>query len=215
MRRPTPAAVICALALGACVTGPRSGSPHIQTTGDANKESLRGAAEAPLRDLNVLRTKIPPVLLAALADPYDRPPGRAKCQDLAAMVKGLDDALGADLDTPSTDEDDLLEKGKEAAYGALAGATTDVIPFRGWVRKLSGAERHDKFVQAAINSGAVRRAYLKGLGEAKGCNPPATQSHLFAGRAPITQEVKPKYPTRRPNGAPGTPAETPPAGARR
>ena len=47
--------------------------------------------------------------------------------------------------------------------GLSSGAASDVIPFRGWIRKLSGAERHDKYVQAAITAGAVRRAYLKGL----------------------------------------------------
>ena len=47
------------------------------------------------------------------------------------------------------------------------------IPFRGVVRKLSGAESHDRLVQSAIIAGNVRRAYLKGLGEARGCMPPA------------------------------------------
>nr|QQZ48666.1 hypothetical protein JKL49_14210 [Phenylobacterium glaciei] len=46
----------------------------------------------------------------------------------------------------------------------MAGAASDLIPFRGWVRRLSGAQRHDSLVTAAINAGAVRRAYLKGLG---------------------------------------------------
>jgi hypothetical protein len=50
------------------------------------------------------------------------------------------------------------------------------VPFRGWVRKLSGAERYSKEVAAAIAAGTVRRAYLKGLGEAKGCAAPAAPS---------------------------------------
>jgi hypothetical protein len=64
------------------------------------------------------------------------------------------------------------------------------------VRKLSGAERHDRFVQAAINGGAVRRAYLKGLGEAHGCQPPAAPSHQLTGAEVPTQEMKPRYPIR-------------------
>jgi len=51
-------------------------------------------------------------------------------------------------------------------------------------------------VQAAITAGAVRRAYLKGLGEAKGCDPPATPSHQLAGAPVIDQSVKPKFPIR-------------------
>lgn len=205
------AALPVLLALAGCVTARADGSPRVQTTGEANRESLRGAVQAPLRDLNVLRTKIPEVLLAAMADPYARPPRRVKCADLITMIQPLNDALGADLDTPSTDEDDLLAKGRESAYGAVAGVTTDAIPFRGWVRKLSGAERHDQLVQAAINAGAVRRAYLKGLGEAKGCMPPATPSHELAGREVITQDFRPRYPTKSEPGRRGTPAGTAPA----
>ena len=68
---------------------------------------------------------------------------------------------------------------------------------RGWVRKLSGAERHDRLVQTAITSGHVRRAYLKGLGESRGCNPPATPQHLGAVKIePAFKDRKPRYPTR-------------------
>lgn len=219
--RPTRlAALPLLLALCACVTTPQDGSTRVQSTSDANRESLKGAAEAPLRDLNILRTKIPDALLAAMADPYERPPRKAKCSDLVDLIVPLDEALGVDLDVPPTNDETLersrlVEQGRGAAYGAVAGVATDAIPFRGWVRKLTGAERHDKFVQAAINAGAVRRAYLKGLGEAKGCNPPATPRHALAGAPVMTQEVRPRYPTRLPAQSPlggrETPAGTAPA----
>lgn len=189
------ATLSAALALGGCVTTPRNGSPKVQTTQEADREGFKGVAEAPLRDINVLRTKIPEVLLQALADPYERPP-TTRCVELIAQLKTLNDALGADLDVPSVDADDLLDKGKNGALGLMAGAASDVIPFRGWVRKLTGAERHDHLVQAAIVAGAVRRGYLKGLGEAKGCNPPATPSHVLAGAPVVDQSMKPKYPIR-------------------
>jgi hypothetical protein len=189
-------AVVLALPLAGCLTERENGSPKVETSSEANRESLKRAAQSPLRDLNVLRTKVPGVLLQAMADPYERPPKGWKCPQLIALVQPLDDALGADLDTPSQDEDDLMEKGKGTGLGLMAGAASDAIPFRGWVRKLSGAERHDRFVQGAINAGAVRRAYLKGLGESKGCDPPATPSHLLAGTEIPTQEMKPRYPIR-------------------
>jgi hypothetical protein len=75
-----------------------------------------------------------------------------------------------------------------AAFGAMASAAQDLIPMRGWVRKLSGAEKHDRLVQSAMASGAIRRAYLKGLGEARGCNPPATPQHLAAPAAPVVEK---------------------------
>jgi len=183
------------LALGACVTAPADGSEKIQTTSDAKRESVQQAVAAPLRDVNVLRTKIPVVLLEAMADPYKRPPHTA-CAAIAAEILPLNGALGADLDEPATSEDDLMERGKDAALGAVAGFASDVIPFRGWVRKLTGAERHDSLVTAAITAGGVRRAYLKGLGEAHSCPPPATPSHILTGSPVIRQEMKPRYPVR-------------------
>ena len=184
-----------ALALGGCMTTRSNGSPKVQTTNEANREGVKGVAGAPLRDLNVLRTKIPPILLESIADPYQRPKSRG-CAQLVVMLQPLNDALGADLDAPEPDQDDLMGRGKDTALGAMAGAASDVIPFRGWIRRLSGAERHDRLVQQAITAGAVRRAYLKGLGEAKGCDPPATPSHQLAGSPAPDQSMKPKYPIR-------------------
>ncbi|MET0271356.1 MAG: hypothetical protein ABW360_00040, partial [Phenylobacterium sp.] len=158
------ALLVAATALAGCMTTRSDGSPQVQTTGEANRESIEGAASAPLRDLNILRTKVPEVLLEAMADPYERPPS-TRCPVLVNLIRPLDDALGADLDR-APDEDDVLEQGREGAYGAVASVASGAIPFRGWVRQLTGAERHDRFVQAAITAGAVRRAYLKGLGEA-------------------------------------------------
>jgi hypothetical protein len=199
MRYGVPIIVLAAAALlGGCLTTPENGSPKVETTSEANRESLKGAAEAPLRDVNVMRTKIPDALLFAMADPYSRPPTAWKCTDLIAMLQPLDDALGDDLDAPSESETSLKERGRGSALGFAAGAASDVIPFRGWVRKLSGAERHDAFVQRAITAGAVRRAYLKGLGESKGCNPPATPSHVLAGSEIPSQDLKPRYPIHLP-----------------
>jgi hypothetical protein len=181
--------------LDECVTGPADGSGKIQTSSQAKRESVQGAVSAPLRDVNLLQTKIPPVLLEAMADPYKRPQP-ATCAGITDAVVPLNNALGADLDEPAVDEDDLMSQGKGAALGAVAGLASDVIPFRGWVRKLTGAERHDSLVQAAITAGGVRRAYLKGLGESRGCKPPATPSHVLTGSPVINQDRKPRYPVR-------------------
>lgn len=185
------------LVIGACTTTSKKTPEKIQTTREAEREDLPGAVGAPLRDLNVLRTKIPPVLLDAMAEPYRRP-AELSCEALAALLSPLNSALDADLDQPAKTKADLLGKGRSAALGAVANATSGAVPFRGWVRKLSGAERHDSYVQAAITAGAVRRAYLKGLGDALSCAPPA---------APVRdQEFRPGYPPTLPT------ASEPPAG---
>ncbi len=186
---------LLAAGLAGCTTTRADGSPRIQTSSEANRESLEGAMAAPLRDVNLLRTKIPPVLLEAQADPYKRPQP-ATCAQIAALIVPLNQALGADLDEEAKDEDDLIDQGRGTALGAVAGFTQDVIPFRGWVRKLTGAEQHDKLVQSAIVAGGVRRAYLKGLGEARGCNPPATPNHAYQAKDVIQQDLKPRYPVR-------------------
>jgi hypothetical protein len=211
--------------LAACASKSEPPPQKIQSTSDANKDGLAGAAQAPLRDMNLVRTKIPPVLLEAMADPYARPPGKKiSCETLIMMVAPLDLALGEDVDRrPPEDNEDLLDRSKRmagsAAFGAMASAAQDLIPMRGWVRKLSGAEKHDKLVQHAVASGAIRRAYLKGLGEARGCNPPATPQHLAKPAAPVVEKRFPwmkdqpaaETPTVQSSEAEVLPVDAPPA----
>lgn len=131
------------------------------------------AATRPLGDLNLVREEIPDVLRQAQAQPYQLP-AQVDCVSLVQRVHELDGVLGADLDTPPTkDNPGLIERGTDAAenaaIGALARTADGLIPFRGWVRKLSGAERHSRKVEAAIAAGTVRRAFLKGVATTKDC----------------------------------------------
>lgn len=127
------------------------------------------AATTPLSDLNVVRADIPDVLRAAAAAPY-APPADTSCPALVADIRALDEVLGPDLDAPSgKGGPSLLERGEDAATGALQRTAEGVIPFRGWVRKLTGAERYAKQVSAAITAGGVRRGFLRGLAAGKAC----------------------------------------------
>ncbi len=148
---------------------------------------IQKAMEAPLADLNLVQEKIPPVLEAAIKAPYALP-SRRDCPALANEIRALDGALGADLDTPPTATDPgLLERGSNAvgaaANDALRGAAESVVPFRGWIRKLDGAERHSREVAAAIAAGSVRRAFLKGVGQTLGCEAPAAPLQALAASA--------------------------------
>ncbi len=138
---------------------------------------VSGALAQPLHDVNLVRTKIPDVLLDAMDAPYARP-RPLTCLEITAEIDPLNEALGPDLDVPpSAANPGLLQRGGgmagDAAIDALRGAAESVIPMRGWVRRLSGAEQHDKLVAAAITAGAVRRAYLKGLGLEARCKFPS------------------------------------------
>lgn len=135
----------------------------------SNQDKVANAATTPLSDLNVVRAEIPEVLKASAAAPYAMPVD-ASCGGLAAGIRALDEVLGPDLDAPHTSGNPgLLDRGGDAATGALQRTAEGVIPFRGWVRKLSGAERYAHQVSAAITAGGVRRGYLRGLSAAQAC----------------------------------------------
>jgi len=141
------------------------------STTDESKASA--AVATPLNDLNLVNAPIPEVLVKAQHGPYVLPPDQ-ECQTLASEIKALDEVLGPDLDAPPGESSrGLLERGVEAGSGAAVGAiqrtAEGVIPFRGWIRKLTGAERYSKRVAAAITAGGVRRAFLKGVRATKNC----------------------------------------------
>lgn len=163
--------------LAACASTKKPPADEPAEPSSKKEEQITDIATTPLSDLNLVRTKIPPVLLEAKKHPYALPKDPS-CDGLAPDIKALDIVLGADLDVPpNPDDPGMIERGAvfigDAAVGAVRGAAEGIIPFRSWVRKLTGAERHSKEVAAAIAAGIVRRAYLKGLGQAAGCQPPA------------------------------------------
>jgi len=139
-----------------------------------DQTKVTDAATAPLADFNLVQAEIPPVLLQAQKQSYKVPADQG-CPALNAEIADLDAVLGADLDAPpGDDKPTLLERGgteaKNSAIGALRRTTEGVVPFRGWIRKLSGAERYSKKVAAAITAGTVRRAFLKGLRVSAQCS---------------------------------------------
>ena len=173
--------VFLVLPLALVLTGCASRAPRLdhklQTRSEANSDSLEGAVSSPLRDLNLIQSQVPTALTAAIALPY-APPRPMRCDLISAQVRALSDVLGPDLDAAPI-EKTLTEQGTGTALGFLAGVTSGVIPYRSWIRKFTGAERHDALVGQAITAGNIRRAYLKGLGEALGCPPPAAPLPLL------------------------------------
>lgn len=188
MRLALPLLLLAAAAPALAQTDPGTMQRH---------DTFRDAATAPLEDLNLKQAAIPPVLQRAVADPYDMT-GLTRCEPIAAEIGRLDAALGPDLDeAPPPDTRSRGKKVADATYGVgVAGVrdtTQDVLPFRGWIRKLTGAARHDKAVRKAIEAGAVRRGYLKGVGMRMNCAPPAAPSWF------VPVEVKPPPPPKAPS----------------
>ena len=160
--------------LVACASTGADVQPASPSTNPSGMEKQIGQAIiSPLTDLNIVRADIPKVLAEARKAPYARLVNEA-CPALKTEIDALDALLGPDLDTPrSSLNPSLIELGVgaagEAAVGALRSTTEGIIPFRGWVRKLTGAERYSREVAASIAAGTVRRAFLKGLGHGAGC----------------------------------------------
>jgi hypothetical protein len=137
-------------------------------------QRITDAATSPLSDLNLMQVAVPPVLVEARKQVYAVPVIH-DCIALATEIHALDEALGPDLDVPASANDkSLVERGGvlagNAALDAIKGAAEGLIPYRSWVRKLSGAERASKAVAAAIGAGMVRRGFLKGLLQSQTCH---------------------------------------------
>lgn len=184
-------ALILALGLGACATQSTEPGPATATTTASEAapapavlpDPVTQIATQPLNDFNLLASEIPPALLAAQKAPYAEPAGHS-CTSLLKELQALDTALGPDVDAaakPAVDPG-LVEQAA-GAVGDLAVGTVKntvstvvdgVVPFRSWVRKLSGAERHSSAVAAAISAGTLRRAYLKGWAAGTDCAVPTT-----------------------------------------
>ncbi|MDT8427472.1 MAG: hypothetical protein RQ757_01755 [Pseudomonadales bacterium] len=143
-------------------------------------------ASIPLNDFNIIRPKIPLILEDSHLGPYELPVDTS-CDHINAYVAVLDQALGPDVDAPRVDLDESLwERGTDTvgdySSDALERAVRGLIPFRSWIRLLSGAESHSELLDRTIASGVIRRAYLKGLRQALSCPmPPVVKPQLVYG----------------------------------
>jgi hypothetical protein len=184
-----------ALALSGC----SGANPDATTEGEGDySETLAGktvtstfegafeAVQSPLVDLNIKRETIPQALQDIAGNPYvldDKP----KCSQLAGDVAALDAMLGPDMQknkrTKLASEGSLTDAASVSSYtqegasmlqneaiGFVAGKAS-IIPFRGLVRRITGASDHAKEVALAYESGKLRRAYLKGMMSAMKCAP--------------------------------------------
>lgn len=158
--------------------------PQPSSGGD---KTVGGALTQPVRDLNLLRDDVPEILIAARAAPYAT---GADCIAGEAEIAQLDQALGADIDQAS-------EGGGDTGETILAGAVRSALslPFRGVVRRLTGAEKHDREFRAAVLAGMVRRGYLKGALSQMDCTAapvraiPPQAPEVVETSEPILEEV--------------------------
>ncbi len=169
------------LLLAGC-SGGVEGASSKATSGAAN---IFDAATGSLEDLNIKQRDIPPLLLTVAQNPY-APPAKLTCPVIRSELTELDTLLGPDVkpkevevasnsgfmssDFMLTDTESMVDNGGDFAHDALMGAIrskTSILPFRGIIRSITGANRHQSKLEEAYQAGKLRRAYLKGLAQSK------------------------------------------------
>jgi hypothetical protein len=172
-------------------------SPQLVTPSQEGSKTITTAASAPLHQLNLVNQRIPPVLLAALADPYVYP-SPLTCEALASAIDELTVALGPDYDyLPAEPQRKKVTESGGMGLQLANGAAGSILPYGGLIGMLTGANKRDAKIMRALAAGGARRAYLKGLGEAGQCPAPATPRHLAEAAAPIYDGPRrPQYPIR-------------------
>ena len=183
------------LALVGAAGARASASGQLQTPDRSGAANLTNAVEAPLHDLNIMREGIPPILTQAVADPYAAPTPLT-CEVLIRDIEDLDFALGADFNEVGTPQSPSLTRNNgHIALALVQSGARLLLPYSGLVSTVTGARRHDQQIIEAITAGSVRRGYLKGLGEAHGCPPPAVPVHRVEGPGNFGKDdFGPQYP---------------------
>ena len=171
-----------AFLIAACASTPATSSeapPKPSATDRAIQQSQDGfsdAAMSPLEDVNLKRDKIPEVF-QGIRNPYDVNI-EISCDEIAAEIDRLTAVLGRDWDIPPPDKEGLSARAADGASTAfldtVAGTASGVIPFRGVVRTVTGANSHARKVRKAYERGSHRRTFLKGIGLVKDCPYPAS-----------------------------------------
>ena len=132
-----------------------------------NDPDMGDAVLSPLEDVDLAQEGVDPALVAATADPYAHE-DLATCNDIVAEIAEIDRVLGNDFDVAT-------ETNRELSPARIARTIVrSFVPFRRIIREISGAEDRERRVEIAVTAGMVRRGYLKGLGQARGCDYPAS-----------------------------------------
>jgi hypothetical protein len=152
--------VAAALSIASCSTG---------RTADTRR-GVTSATTIPLRDVGLVRPEIP-LALRNLQYPYSTV-DLTDCAAVARAINQLDAALGPESYQAGPNRNvwdmsgDFIE---DQAIQAAEDTMEDLIPFRSWVRRLSGANRAERDAIRAVATGEQRRTFLRGYGASLGC----------------------------------------------
>lgn len=133
--------------------------------------SLAHAATTPLRDVGLVRPLVPEAL-QHMRYPYSLTHPPADCAAITAEILALDGMLGEESYQPGEAKSLAARAGGEAgdyAVSSLANAAADALPYRAWVRRLSGASAAERKAATAYLYGEQRRTFLRGYAAGLAC----------------------------------------------
>ncbi len=152
--------VAAVLTLSACSSG---------RTADTRR-GVTDAAVIPLRDVGLVRPEIP-LILRNLQYPYSTA-ALTDCAAVSREIGQLDAVLGPESYQPGPDRN-IWDRGgdfiEDQAIDAAQDTAEGLIPFRSWVRRISGASRAERDALRAFSNGQQRRTFLRGYGASLGC----------------------------------------------
>lgn len=149
-----------AVALAACSTGRTSDT----------RRGVGDAAYIPFRDVGLVRPEIP-LILRNLQYPYSTAT-LTNCAAVTREIGQLDAVLGPESYQPGPNRNIWDRSGdfvEDQVIDAAESTAEDLVPFRSWVRRLSGANRAEREALRAVANGQQRRTFLRGYGASLGC----------------------------------------------
>ncbi|MEH6790732.1 hypothetical protein [Parasphingorhabdus sp.] len=129
-------------------------------------DHMENAVTQPARDVNLKQDEIPARLLEIQKAPYDLA-GIEGCRAITTEIASLRPILGPDVN--ETVRVSRAEKRERSVSRVASGIIGGLIPFRGIVREVSGANAAELRYQQAMAAGFARRSFLKGMAHSSGC----------------------------------------------
>lgn len=143
-------------------------NPALAQEGAPKESTIKGAGNKVAEPFD--GREIPPKLKSIQDNPYSMR-GMRGCAAIIAEVRELNEVLGADVNERVSKS---KAKKREETAGRVAGsAIGSIIPFRGLIGEVTGANAERRRYNKAVYAGTVRRGFLKGVGRERGCKKPA------------------------------------------
>ncbi len=160
---------VCSLAALSAAPQPlRAATPNVE---QPLVDHVEHAVTQPGRDVNLKKDKIPARLLEIQKAPYDLS-NIGSCRTITSEIISLRSVLGPDVnEDPRLSRAEKRERSVSRVAGGIIGG---LIPFRGIVREVSGANAAELRYQRAMAAGFARRSFLKGMAHSKGCKADTT-----------------------------------------